>query len=66
MWSASLSDRTYAGRIAGRVVGRLGNGVGVLAGDGGVVILEDVQLEGEARGNAAELLTTLSLTLGDG
>lgn len=66
VWSASLADRTYAGRVAGRVVGRIGNGVGVLAGDGGVVVLEDVQLDGDVRVNAAALLTTLGLTLGGG
>lgn len=63
VWSASPAPRMYAGRIPGRVVGRLGNGVGVLTGDGAIVITE-LQLDGGSRLPAAELLKTLSVTLG--
>jgi len=63
VWSASPSPRVYAGGVPGRVVGRLGAGVGVLTGDGAIVVTE-LQLDDGPRLPAAELLTTLSMTLG--
>ena len=65
IWSASPpppDQRRYAGRVPGRVIGRIGNGVGVLTGDGTVVVTE-VQIEGGQRAPAGEILTSLSITL---
>ena len=54
----------YAGRIPGRVVEiRPGEGSVVLTGDG-ALLLTDVQVEGELRRSASDVLTSLSHTLG--
>jgi methionyl-tRNA formyltransferase len=66
VWAVqSLPDYPrYAGMVAGRVVEVLPSiGSVVLTGDGALLVT-DVQLEGEVRRNASEILTSLSHTLG--
>jgi methionyl-tRNA formyltransferase len=64
IWAARPVERNYVGRIPGRVVEfRRGEGSVVLTGDGALLITE-VQREGEARVNAADVLNSLSQTLG--
>ena len=56
----------YVGVIAGRVVNIGPSGVSVLAGDGVALVLTRVQLEGADVVHAAEVLTRLNQTLGNG
>jgi methionyl-tRNA formyltransferase len=66
IWSASLpaKPQKYVGVVPGRVVAlQPGVGATVLTGDG-PLLLKTVQLEGEAEVDAADLLRSLSITLG--
>ncbi len=67
VWSAALprDARHYVTKAPGRVLRcQPGLGATVLTGDG-VILLQSVQLEGEPIVNAASLLRSPSLTLGD-
>lgn len=66
VWKASRLRhiRNYVGRIPGRVVEIVPDrGSAILTGDG-LLLVEEVQLEGEAQVPAADLLNKLSITLG--
>jgi len=66
VWSARALDPApvFEGRIPGRVARlRPGAGVEVLCGDG-VLLLEDVQLDGEAPRRADEVIRSVRTTLG--
>jgi methionyl-tRNA formyltransferase len=66
VWSAEVEKepRVYVGSIPGKVERILpGVGVNVLTGDG-ILRLKDVQLEGDRRRNAAEVIRLLKTRLG--
>jgi methionyl-tRNA formyltransferase len=67
VWRAAPVDapRAWAGRVPGRAIGRSAadGWVDVLTADG-VLRLESVQLEGEARRPASDAITSLRATLG--
>jgi methionyl-tRNA formyltransferase len=66
VWSAEVEKepRIYVGNIPGKVERILpGVGVNVLTGDG-ILLLKDVQLEGDRRRNAAEVIKLLKTRLG--
>ena len=66
IWSARAVSPApaFAGRIPGRVAKiRRGSGVEVLCGSGSL-LLEDVELEGDARRGADEVIRSLRTTLG--
>lgn len=64
VWAARPVERRYVGRVPGRVVEvRPGEGSVVLTGDGALLITE-VQLDGEPRVGAADVLNSLAQTLG--
>ncbi len=64
IWAAHPVERRYIGRVPGRVVEiKPGEGSVVLTGDGALLVTE-VQLEGEARARAADVLNSLTQTLG--
>jgi methionyl-tRNA formyltransferase len=66
IWKATLlaADRNYVGRMPGRVVEVLpGTGAVVLTNDG-IILITEVQVEESQRVCAAEILNSLSMTLG--
>lgn len=64
IWAARPVERRYVGRVVGRVVEiRRGEGSVVLTNDGALLITE-VQREGEERTDAANVLNSISHTLG--
>jgi methionyl-tRNA formyltransferase len=66
IWKAALlaADRNYVGRVPGRVVEvRPGTGAVVLTKDG-IILITEVQMEEGQRVCAAEILNSLSMTLG--
>jgi methionyl-tRNA formyltransferase len=66
IWKAALlaADRNYVGRVPGRVVEVLpGTGAVVLTKDG-TILIKEVQMEQGQRVCAAEVLNSLSMTLG--
>lgn len=66
VWEAQpvIDNRKYIGSIAGRVVEISKNeGVKILTGDGSIFI-KTVQLEGENKKNAFEIINSIKMTLG--
>jgi methionyl-tRNA formyltransferase len=64
VWSASRTDSRYVGRVPGRVVKVIpGQGSEVLVGDD-ALLLHTVQLEGEERTCASDILNRVGMTLG--
>jgi methionyl-tRNA formyltransferase len=64
VWSASRTDSRYVGRVPGRVVKVIpGQGSEVLTGDG-ALLLRTVQIEGEERVCASDILNRIGMTLG--
>ena len=68
VWSAKLSEdrRSFVASVPGRIVCvESGEGATVLTGDG-LILLQDVEFEGEGIVNATKVLASLSMTLAGG